>query len=263
MTRRSPVSWNQCTTLRNEFTPAVKVDPQTPSQRRRRSLHRGALRFVRDVCSDGRRFHRVLLFALTVDGLDAEVCRGAIRDCMQRLRVPHPGLRYLWWAEFQKRGALHYHGMLVDPPFDFERDARHWFDRQWPHATIQTWVEWRSANWFRSSAGAYALKDVRKVSGKRYEQDYEHMPANWKTYSCHRLTFTADEHRQHENRVYVGWDPHTRDVVIEALDEHISGESGCELVHRRPGRGRPTRTQLRRRTWSLLNRRAAARASPP
>lgn len=252
------VSWNQCTTLRTDLRPPRKVDPQTSSQRRRRSLHRGALRFVRDVCADGRQYHRVLLFALTVAGLEPEPTQGAIRDCFQQLRVHHPGLRYLWWAEFQKRGALHYHGMLVDPPFAFERDARSWFDNHWPHAQIQTWVEWRSAAWFRSSAGAYALKDIRKVGGKVYEQQYDRMPASWKTFACHRLTFAAEEHALHENRVYIGWDERTREVQIEAIDEHVAAEEGCALRDRRRRPGRRTRIGLRRATWKLLNRRAAA-----
>lgn len=258
MQRKRLVSWNQCTTLRTEFEQPRKVDPQTSSQRRRRSLHRGALRFVRDVCADGRKYHRCLLFALTVAGLDPDPCQGAIRDIFQRMRAHNPGLRYLWWAEFQKRGALHYHGMIVDPPFEFERDARHWFDQRWPHAQIQTWVEVKSASWFRSSAGAYALKDVRKVGGKTYEQQYENMPASWKTYSTHRLTFAAEEHHLHENHPYVGWNPQTREVQVEALDEHVPAAGGCKLVHRRPGRGRKTRTQMRRATWKLLNRPAAA-----
>jgi len=189
------------------------------------------LRWVRDVCSDSRPAHRVLLFALTVDGLELEPARGAVRDCLQRLRVPHPGLRYLWWAEFQRRGAIHYHGMLVDPPFQFERQARAWFSRHWPLARIQTWVEWRSGAWLRSGAGAYALKDVRKVAGKRYEQEYGRMPRGWRTFSCHRLAFTPEEHRPHENRSYVAVAPDVGGVVLWAQDIHVAASGGC-LVKR-------------------------------
>jgi hypothetical protein len=204
---------------------------------------------VRDVCSDGRRFHKVLLVALTVDGMGVEQTRGAVRDCFQRMRVGHGGVRYFWWAEFQRRGTIHYHGMVIDPPFRFEREARAWFDRHWPHAALQTWVDTKSAAWFRSSAGSYALKDVRKVAGKHYEQDYERMPDKWKTYSSHRLAFTSEEHRPHENRSYVAIRPEQDDVVLVAQDIHVPAADGC-LVQR------DDRLRRRRR---LLRGRAAAR----
>src|SRR5258708_32919005 len=60
------VSLNQCATMRDVLTPARPLPEPTRTSRRRTRLHRGARRFWHDVNSDGRRYHQVLLFALTV-----------------------------------------------------------------------------------------------------------------------------------------------------------------------------------------------------
>jgi hypothetical protein len=215
--------------------------------------------------------HRVLLFALTVDVEDPEVARGAIERTMHELgdwyaaaggptRGKQGGrsatgcatervvpMRRFWWAEFQKRGAIHYHGILVDPPFEFERDARRWFDTHWrsangdPLAKIQTWVEYHSFDWFRRRGGDYILKDVRKLNGKQYEQDYTRMPKGWRTCSSHRLTFTAEEHQEHESKAFTvctarpeaPWYERQRDVWVYRVDHHVPGRCGCPLLRPR------------------------------
>jgi hypothetical protein len=163
------------------------------------------------------------------------------------LDVKTSRFRYLWWAEFQKRGALHYHMVLIDPPFEYERDARHWFDAHWSSssgdklADIQTWVEWRSGAWFRSRAGNYILKDVRKVGGKHYEQDYTRMPRGWRTFRSHQLTRTAAEHQEHETKALTvctarpdaPWHERQRDVWIERIDHHVPASCGCKMFSRK------------------------------
>lgn len=242
--------------MRTTYAPARAVPPATVSTRRRRSLHRGALRFHRDVCADGRRYHRVLLVALTMRDLDPEIARGSMRELMHSYRKVAGDRRYFWWPEFQKRGALHYHAVLVDPPFAQARDARRWFDRHWPHADINTWVDWRSAAWFRHDRANYVLKDIRKVHGKRYEQEYDRMPPKWRTFSTHRLTYSAEEHAPHEDRAYVVFeragDQLARQaplsVLVVALDHHEPAEGGCRLV-------RDDRLRRRRRTLRAPPRR--------
>jgi hypothetical protein len=162
-------------------------------------------------------------------------------------------LRYMWWPEFQKRGALHYHCVLVDPPFAHERDARHWFDAHWTSpsgdrlADIQTWVEFRSFDWFRRAGGDYVLKDVRKLAGKRYEQDYTRMPKGWRTCSSSRLEFETAEHQEHESKAYTVCTAapeapfHTRQLEtwVYRVDQHVPARCGCLLRRRRHnGRGR-------------------------
>jgi hypothetical protein len=323
--RRRPVSLNVCTTMHRDLAEHVQAQPQTTSARRRRNLHRGALRFVRDVRSDGDQVGRVLLFSLTVEDTDPNVAQGAMRqlleDCRDlctrdepykhgRLRHPDrivpfaekrqmlgsvrpvtegatirarpepppPGayprtrrgdrliangnqkLRYFWWAEFQARGAIHFHGMLVDPPFMFERDARYWLQDHWKLSPLQPWVLYWTADKFFRDGGNYVLKEVRKRGdGKAYEQDYTRMPRGWRTFASHRLAFAAAEHEPHETKAFTvctaapgaPWYERQREVWIYRVDEHVPARCGCLLplersrrLAARPynGRGEPAVT---------------------
>lgn len=408
MSRRRPVSLNECTSIRESVSERVDPDAKSVTARRRNRLRTGATRWVRDVCADRRPFQRVLLVALTMKDVDPELAQGAIQrtfedlkdlhaagvrgaqsrgrgvqreqlvgaglaaraaadglplnrpirgsaqtavsrsesplshdrsavsqtkspklpaepvgnlgqrglhlvepvnrilqDCrsveessLQPLRlgglgrgavVVGPGpqvmpdsgdmanvlpagesvrhatiltdkrqpvqdkrMRYLWWAEFQKRGALHYHAVIVDAPFADLAAARHWFDAHWRAADgaqlaeIQTWVTWKSAAWFKSAGGDYVLKDVRKLNGKRYEQDYSRMPRGWRTFRHHQLTFVAAEHKQHEHQVQTvctaapdsGWGERRLEIWIYRRDTHVPAHDGCRLYQRRSRRGR-------------------------
>lgn len=40
---------------------------------------------------------------------DGSVCKAHLNSLLTRMRNTHPGFRYVWVAEFQKRGALHFH----------------------------------------------------------------------------------------------------------------------------------------------------------
>ena len=160
-------------------------------------------------------------------------------------------MRYFWWAEFQKRGALHYHAIVLDPPFAAIRDARHWFDKTWRSALpagvfrTQCYVEFRSSSWFRKSGGDYVLKDLRKLNGKAYEQEYSRMPAGWRTFRSHQLTFTAAEHQEHESKAWTvctadaaaPWHQKTKEIFIYRVDHHCPQDGGCRLTQRK-ARGR-------------------------
>jgi len=166
-------------------------------------------------------------------------------------------MRAFWWAEFQKRGALHYHAIVVDVPFETLREARHWFDAHWVDADgnqlagIQTYVEWRSAAWFKQSAGNYVLKDVRKISGKRYEQDYERMPRGWRTFRSHQLAFVAAEHKEHDHQAHTAclappeanWYERSQWIYVYRFDHHVPAAGGCRLTRRRQRKRPPHKTR--------------------
>lgn len=238
--RKRYVSLNQCTTLRDPISPARQIDPPTRTAVRRRRLHRGAGRFHRDVQNDGRRFHRVFLFALTVIDLDVEVAQGAMRHLFKQLRDTHAGLRYMWWAEFQRRGAIHFHGMLVEPGFDLEVQASEWFKKHWPLATIRPWARQKSAAWFRDRGADYVMKDVNKGSRKGYQQLYETMPLYWKTFSTHRLACSPQEHAKHEDKGHIEMQSVETDSLgsarsapfLTTVARHIPARGGCWLPRR-------------------------------
>lgn len=251
------VSLNECTTIRNELEPPKPLTLPRKTATRRRRLHRGAKRFWHDVQCDGRRFHRVLLFAVTSTELDTDPLRGAVEYLHQQLRQVCPGLRYFWWPEFQRRGALHYHGILLDPPWTDYPPARKWLSKHWPHAQIQTWIKFKSAAWFRDNEADYVLKEVGKGHRKGYEQWYEEMPNGWRTFSNHRLTFTPEEHAQHESRGYTRiLEDGTQQLV--AVDEHVSAIGGCRLVADRVLRRRRRTLRPPRRRSAPKGRAAAA-----
>ena len=256
------VSSNHCTTLRSELSEPLRVDPPDASSRRRRSLHRGVYRFIRDVLADGmhphgrRRPRCCLLFSLTVRELDPEVAQGAIRELTQQLRHLVADVRYFWWVEFQRRGAIHFHGMILDPPWRLEREARFWLQAHWHLADIQPWVQMRSGSWFEARAGAYAMKDVRKLAGKHYEQDYSRMPKGWRTFSCSRLAFEASEHREHESWADVAcledpslpWSIRQRGIYVLAYHQHEPASGGCRLRNHKRSYRSAVRGAL---TWGL------------
>ena len=169
-------------------------------------------------------------------------------------------MRYFWWAEFQRRGAIHYHMMLVDVPFADEAHAKKWLTDNWTAADgarlagIQTFTKYRSAAWFRDAGADYVMKDARKGHRKAYEQEYSRMPRLWRTFRNNQLAFTAREHQEHETKAHtmctaapdVPWHERMHHIWVYRVDTHVPQEGGCRLTQRRPARrGRSTRVETR------------------
>jgi hypothetical protein len=143
--------------------------------------------------------------------------------------------------------------MLVDPPWATEGEARRWLTDHWrkqlPPGVFraQPAVELKSARWFREHGGDYALKDVRKLNGKTYQQDYTRMPRGWRTFRCHQLAFTAAEHQEHETKAWTTctaapdqpWYVKVSQIWIYRVDHHVPGIGGCRLYRRRQRVPRP------------------------
>lgn len=91
------------------------------------------------------------------DPADSWTDKQALRQFLNRLRVwakrRHAEVSYLWTAEMQDRGALHYHIVLVGLPFVPLGLVRSW----WPHGSDQLRVR------EDLKAIAYILKYVRKA----------------------------------------------------------------------------------------------------
>lgn len=177
MNAARPVSLNHCTTSHRSLSDPIHLDINrtTPGDRRRKRLRTGIDRWHLSVCASKRPVKRVLLGALTFRDPDVSRARGSIQQFWKHYRRLNPNGRYFSWAELQLRGALHYHFMMIDPPWKLERQARAWIQAHWPHAGIQPSVQWRDATWFRKAAGryvkAYAKKPLppRRSGGLRRE----------------------------------------------------------------------------------------------
>lgn len=246
-----------CATKRRELSEPLRVEPQEAAVKRSRRLGRGIDRFVRDVRNDGIPIKRVQLVALTVRDLDATTADGSVRELMHQVRKLGPGLRYFWWAEFQRRGAIHFHMIWLDSPFRTTARAKAWLRRHWSHASIWPSVHKRDDEWFGRSAGAYVGNYAKKLGDKSYQQEYDLMPKGWHTFATHRLAFPIAEHELHEHQAVtvnlalgqcVPWYQRLGQTWVIAVDYHHSAAGGCHL------------DMTRRRPRKLAAPRAAARS---
>lgn len=90
---------------------------QSRGARRRRSLRRGIDLWHADTAPRAHARTRVALLALTVADADPMAARGAIRDFWHAFRERYGKRAYFSWAELQRRGEIHYHAMIVTPPW--------------------------------------------------------------------------------------------------------------------------------------------------
>jgi len=124
-----------------------------------------------------------LMLTLTFRDGSREQALGAIRRFLKAFRKVYGRFKVFWWAELQRRGAVHYHVLVVDAPFIPDRGLA----SLWPHGYV-------AARWFDGHRGfSYALKYARKLR-KAYQQDYVLFSVLYKgfrVYSHTRLTDTV------------------------------------------------------------------------
>jgi hypothetical protein len=274
----APVSLNRCTIKRVELEDPqrVEVGRSSRGERRRRNLRRGIDRWHQDVLLAARPRY-VWRVALTFTSDDPLAARGKIRDFWKLLRDQVPGIRYFSWAELQHRGALHYHALIVDPPWSLEREARRWLTDHWPWSGIQPDVHRETGRWFRRRGGryvkAYAKKprpSIKTGNGpaapaprsaaagdrpdKSYQQDYDELPREIRTFQCSRLAHFVQELDGHRERVEIAWiydpDPVTGRIAtgwVLARVAHTSAPRGCSLRKKKRAPSAPTPGPFTRR----------------
>ena len=175
--------------------------------------------------------------ALTVEALEPEAALGAIRNLWQAFRKQYGRLPYFAWLELQRRGAVHYHALIVNPPWLFERDARHWLQQHWQLARVQPDVHRETADWFLSRAGAYVKAYAKKAGKKAYQQVYESIPRELRTFVCNRLEHQVAELDQHRDKLVVQlvgsinmpWYEQIENLWVVAIDRHVEEGRWCTL----------------------------------
>jgi hypothetical protein len=217
---------------------------KSKSARRRRSLTRGFRLWNEDRTLCAERTRRAALVTLTVPEAEPEAALGLARDFWARVRRTWLGTRYFCWLELQGRGAVHYHAIWLNPPHRRLVDLQAWVDRAWGHGRTQ--VRFRNAQWVNQDAGDYMQKYARKIGGKRYQQYYEDLPRELRTFMNQRLEIPPDEleHRlDREDWRYIGEsvregelvEPHL--VLLGDLRHEVPPGGRCTaLDHRRPRR---------------------------
>jgi len=158
------VSLNHCALKRQSFSSPIHLDLTRPdrAERRRRSLRRGIDRWHQDVLTRARASPRVALIALTVKADDPMAARGAIRRFWMTFRRTYGKRPYFSWAELQARGAIHYHALVVNPPWRLARQARRWLKDSWPLSELTPSYEQRDWRWFCSRGGQYVRAYAKK-----------------------------------------------------------------------------------------------------
>jgi hypothetical protein len=110
--------------------------------------------------------------------------------------------------------------MIVTPPWRSEGHARRWIRAHWPLATITPSYQVRDAAWFKAKGGRY-VKEYAKAKwtprqteasanhppkleiGKSYQQDYDQLPREIRTWESNRLA-------------------HRVSVVLEHIDRYVT-----------------------------------------
>lgn len=104
---------------------------------------------------------------------DGKVSKSHLAAMIKRLRRAIPGIEYLWFMEFQQRGAVHYH-ILTDTPA--RQIGRKWLSRSWyeivgsedkKHLAAGTRLEA-----LRIPGGRYAIKYAQKMRQKTVPLGY-------------------------------------------------------------------------------------------
>ena len=235
--QRAPGLLEPCALMRRHVDEPRRVTPdRSRAAGRRRRLRVGIDRWHADTCSGGT-IRNVLLVALTVAEPDPLAARGAIRDLWHDYRAEFGRRPYFSWIELQRRGAVHYHVLLVNPPWALERDARRWLQQHWRLASIQPSVQARSPRWFRREAGAYARAYAKKIGHKAYQQAYDSLPRELRTFESNRLAHTAAELDKHIDKYEVvctappgaPWWQQLESLWIVAHWTHVTERRWCTL----------------------------------
>jgi hypothetical protein len=149
------------------------------------------------------RVRRVLRIALTVTASEPEAAIGAIRALWNAFRTQYGKVPYFSWIELQRRGAVHYHALIVNPPWHLEREARYWLQRHWQLAQIQPDVHTEMPAWFADQAGGYVKAYAKKRGNKAYQQEYENLPRELRTFESNRLEHQVAELDEHLDKFEV------------------------------------------------------------
>lgn len=200
-----------CSLMRRTLDVEERVEPdRSRAAGRRRRLKRGIERWHRDVLWRDDRVHAVYRITLTFTSDQVDAAAGAIRALWHAYRRVDSQPTYFAWLELQRRGAPHYHILLIDkgepgvprrPLWRFERDLRRWFTQHWKqHARLQPDIKREEWRWFADRAAKYVTAYAKKIGGKRYQQDYENVPRELRTFVNDRLLVPLSEHAKHETR---------------------------------------------------------------
>jgi len=205
---------------------------------------------------------------LTARGTPLEA-RDKVRQFFMALRDKFGELTYCWWIELTLQGDIHVHAMLVNPPRRLWRHSvQRWLRAQWGDRFV--YLRGATAAWFRDKGADYALGYAKKVGDKAYQQEYDLLPREVRTFGTSLKEHTAEELAAHENGGVYRYVPQTYDasaktarppVIQKVADIRHEGHP-CSLRRVTKSQGdqaRAARTQ--RRLATLRERRRVTKGA--
>lgn len=176
------------------MVPTAEIN-RSKAARRRRSLKRGigVWNLDRQLCRE--RVRRCALVTLTMTEAEPEAAIGRARDFWAKVRKRWLGTQYFCWLELQRRGSVHYHAIWLNPPFRRYTDLMAWVEREWPHG--RTHVRHRNAQWVNQNSTDYVFGYAKKIGNKSYQQEYEGLPRELRTFMNQRLEIPPDKLKDH------------------------------------------------------------------
>lgn len=128
------------------------------------------------------RFVSLLTLTYSAVANDGQIVKSQLNTFLTKLRYHFKGVSYVWFLEFQKRGAPHFHLLLTIEASDDNRKliAKLWADIisngsedkrkiMAVHSHVKTFEQVREENGAKRYALKYALKPEQKTVPKRYK----------------------------------------------------------------------------------------------
>lgn len=251
--------------MRDEGRPrTLALTSHSKGAQRKRRLARGLQRWDldRQLCAETTR--RIATLTLTVADADPGAAVGRVYAFWKRVRQTWLGTRYFCWLELQARGAVHYHCVWLNPPHVKKVNLLAWVDHAWGAGRTQ--VRFSDGRGGMQREIEYALGYAKKMGRKAYQQKYDEVPRELRTFMSqrleippHRLDHAIERpvYRYHASELrLVETRPGHTELVDEWLEyigdlKHVVPPGGrcTALEHRRPNaRARPN--VGRRKDWS-------------
>lgn len=228
----------------------IPVPTRTKTTQRRRRLARGLTLWDidRQLCSDPTR--RIARVTLTFAAGEYEAAYGQARHFWARVRRKWLGTRYFCWLELTRAGRAHYHCVWVNPPHLRRVNLLKWVDQAW--GIGRTEVRFSDGTRGIDRELSYALGYAKKMGKKSYQQVYEDVPRQLRTFMTQRLDIppgSLDHAVERDLWTYVGRSakyplltgPHLR--YWGRLEHQVERTGHCSALEHRRHRVHPP--------WSL------------
>lgn len=222
------------------------VPPSTKTCRRKRRLQRGIHIWDLDrrLCAEPTR--RVARLTLTLEDDDFEAAFGRVRDFWRKVRQQWLGTRYFCWLELTARGRVHYHGVWLNPPHLKRVDLLAWVARAWGSRTQVRFTP--VARGGLQAELDYALGYAKKLGRKSYQQRYDQVPRELRTFMSQRTEIPVPKLAEHIDRDVWRYVPESVDqgvqqpaylLFVEHLEHQLGYTQRCTALDWRRPKRRP------------------------